>query len=197
MAKVIRKELEAKLAALGGEEWDSMSEGSVSGNEDGAQVEGELKPPPLPLRAQKKKKGAKKGKAAGASVVPVGPAGEPSGVVYVGHIPHGFYEEAMNGFFKQFGDVIRVRISRSKKSARCKVRDVGMALPWFRGGVRLGCFGSAVCTLPWMFVFSPYWRSCTYVTCTCTCQMAEADLKARTSRNLLHSYHVPGILQYS
>lgn len=122
MAKVIRKDLEAKLAALGGEEWDSMSEGSLSGDEDGgAQLEGELKPPPLPLRAQKKKKGARKGKGTGASVVPIGPAGEPSGVVYVGHIPHGFYEEAMNGFFKQFGDVIRVRISRSKKSARCKV----------------------------------------------------------------------------
>lgn len=147
MAKVIRKELEAKLAALGGEEWDSMSEGSVSGDEAGAQPDGELKPPPLPLRAQKKKKGAKKGKAAGASVVPVGPAGEPSGVVYVGHIPHGFYEEAMNGFFKQFGDVIRVRISRSKKSARCKARCVDVALAFcLLEGIRFRCSGSVVCT---------------------------------------------------
>lgn len=156
MAKVIRKELEAKLAALGGEEWDSMSEGSVSDDEGGAQLEGELKPPPLPLRAQKKKKGAKKGKAAGASVVPVGPAGEPSGVVYVGHIPHGFYEEAMNGFFKQFGDVIRVRISRSKKSARCKARYVEITLPFVLGGMKLGCFGLVVCTPPRIFVFSPH-----------------------------------------
>ena len=145
MAKVIRKELEAKLAALGGAEWDSMSEGSLSGDESGAQLDGELKPPPLHLRAHKTKKGARKEKEVGASVVPVGPAGEPSGVVYVGHIPHGFYEEAMNGFFKQFGDVIRVRVSRSKKSARCKARDVDACYVLF-GGMRLGCFGLVVCT---------------------------------------------------
>ncbi|CAM9624867.1 unnamed protein product [Ectocarpus fasciculatus] len=116
MAKVIRKDLEQKLAALEGAEWDSMSESDLSGGE--ASDADELQPPPLPRHA-KEKKGGRKGKG-GASVVPVGPAGEPSGVVYIGHIPHGFYEEAMNGFFKQFGDVIRVRISRSKKSGRCK-----------------------------------------------------------------------------
>lgn len=118
MAKVIRKDLEQKLAALEGAEWDSMSESDLSGGE--ASDADELQPPPLPRHAKEKKVG-RKGKG-GASVVPVGPAGEPSGVVYIGHIPHGFYEEAMNGFFKQFGDVIRVRISRSKKSGRCKVR---------------------------------------------------------------------------
>ncbi|CAM9621327.1 unnamed protein product [Ectocarpus sp. 6 AP-2014] len=114
MAKVIRKDLEQKIAALEGAEWDSMSESDLSGGE--ASDGDELKPPPLPRHA---KKAGRKGKGGG-SVVPVGPAGEPSGVVYIGHIPHGFYEEAMNGFFKQFGDVIRVRISRSKKSGRCK-----------------------------------------------------------------------------
>lgn len=116
MAKVIRKDLEQKLAALEGADWDSMSESDLSGGE--ASDGDELKPPPLPRHA---KKAGRKGKV-GTSVVPVGPAGEASGVVYIGHIPHGFYEEAMNGFFKQFGDVIRVRISRSKKSGRCKVR---------------------------------------------------------------------------
>ncbi|CAM9211875.1 unnamed protein product [Ectocarpus sp. 13 AM-2016] len=114
MAKVIRKDLEQKLAALEGAEWDSMSESELSGGE--ASDGDELKPPPLPQHA---KKAGRKGKGGG-SVVPVGPAGELSGVVYIGHIPHGFYEEAMNGFFKQFGDVIRVRVSRSKKSGRCK-----------------------------------------------------------------------------
>ena len=123
MAKVIRKDLEKKLAALDGAEWDSMSESDLSGDDINETSDGEeLKAPPLPLHAQQKKKRDKqKGKG---SVVPVGPAGEPSGVVRIGHIPHGFYEEAMNGFFKQFGDVIRVRISRSKKSGRCKVRLV-------------------------------------------------------------------------
>lgn len=116
MAKLIRQNLEAKLAALGGAEWDSMSEDS---DHSDVETHDALAPPPLPLRAQKN--GKKKGKGATGSVVPVGPAGQPSGVVYIGHIPHGFYEEAMNGFFKQFGDVVRVRVSRSKLSGRCKV----------------------------------------------------------------------------
>lgn len=37
------------------------------------------------------------------------------GIVYVGHIPHGFYEEEMEEYFKQFGNVTRVRIVRSKR----------------------------------------------------------------------------------
>lgn len=126
MAKVIRKELEKKLAALDGAEWDSMSESDEGASGDDASDGGDqLQPPPVPINAKHtkgKRKGGKAVAAGGGSVVPVGPAGEPSGVVYIGHIPHGFYEEAMNGFFKQFGDVIRVRISRSKKSGRCKVR---------------------------------------------------------------------------
>ena len=43
-----------------------------------------------------------------------------SSVVYVGHVPHGFYEEQMRGFFSQFGDVERVRLSRSKKTGGSK-----------------------------------------------------------------------------
>ncbi|XP_031552845.1 MKI67 FHA domain-interacting nucleolar phosphoprotein-like [Actinia tenebrosa] len=42
------------------------------------------------------------------------------GVVYLGHIPHGFYENEIRNFFEQFGTVNRVRLSRSKKSARSK-----------------------------------------------------------------------------
>jgi nucleolar protein 15 len=37
------------------------------------------------------------------------------GVVYLGHIPHGFYEEELRGFFSQFGEVSRVKVSRSSK----------------------------------------------------------------------------------
>lgn len=40
------------------------------------------------------------------------------GVVYVGHIPHGFYEEEMRSYFSQFGTVIRLRHVRSRKSGR-------------------------------------------------------------------------------
>jgi nucleolar protein 15 len=47
-------------------------------------------------------------------------SGDVAGVVYVGHVPHGFYEKQMRGFFAQFGEVTRVRLSRSKKTARSR-----------------------------------------------------------------------------
>ena len=37
------------------------------------------------------------------------------GIVYIGHIPHGFYEKEMEAFFSQFGKVKRVKVSRNKK----------------------------------------------------------------------------------
>lgn len=37
------------------------------------------------------------------------------GVIYVGHIPHGFFEREMRGFFSQFGTVTRLRLARSRK----------------------------------------------------------------------------------
>lgn len=52
--------------------------------------------------------------------LPAGPTPTTAGVVYVGHLPHGFYEEAIRGFFAQFGRVTRVRVARSKKTARAK-----------------------------------------------------------------------------
>jgi nucleolar protein 15 len=42
------------------------------------------------------------------------------GVIYLGHIPHGFYEEQMKGFFSQFGTVKRLKLSRSKKTGKSK-----------------------------------------------------------------------------
>ncbi|KAI0310850.1 hypothetical protein OF83DRAFT_1069861 [Amylostereum chailletii] len=42
------------------------------------------------------------------------------GVVYLGRIPHGFYEDQMKAYFAQFGDVTRLRLSRSKKTGRSK-----------------------------------------------------------------------------
>ena len=43
-----------------------------------------------------------------------------SSVVYLSHVPHGFYEEQMNGFFSQFGEVETLRLARSKKTTRSK-----------------------------------------------------------------------------
>jgi len=42
------------------------------------------------------------------------------GVVYLGHVPHGFYEKEMRAFFSQFGKVTRLRLSRSKRTGRSK-----------------------------------------------------------------------------
>ena len=46
--------------------------------------------------------------------------GEDPGVIYVGRIPHGFYEHQMKGYFCQFGDINRLRLSRNKKTGRSK-----------------------------------------------------------------------------
>lgn len=37
------------------------------------------------------------------------------GVIYVGRIPHGFYEKQMKSYFSQFGKVLRLKISRNRK----------------------------------------------------------------------------------
>lgn len=41
-------------------------------------------------------------------------------VVYIGRIPHGFYEHEMRTYFSQFGDVNRLRLSRSVKTGHSK-----------------------------------------------------------------------------
>lgn len=38
------------------------------------------------------------------------------GVVYLGHVPHGFYEQEMKSFFSQFGKVTNINIPRSTVS---------------------------------------------------------------------------------
>ncbi|KAF2461380.1 hypothetical protein BDY21DRAFT_331950 [Lineolata rhizophorae] len=41
-------------------------------------------------------------------------------VIYVGRIPHGFYEHQMRAYFTQFGDITRLRLSRNRKTGRSK-----------------------------------------------------------------------------
>ncbi|KAI9472775.1 nucleolar protein [Coemansia sp. RSA 989] len=43
-----------------------------------------------------------------------------SGVVYVGRIPHGFYEEEMLSYFKQFGAIRRLRLSRNPRTGQSR-----------------------------------------------------------------------------
>lgn len=53
------------------------------------------------------------------------PAASPSapverGIVYLGHIPWGFFESNMRSFFEQFGEIVNLKLSRSKKAGRSK-----------------------------------------------------------------------------
>ena len=53
------------------------------------------------------------------------PEGKAPGVVYLGRIPHGFYEKEMRAYFGQFGEVSQLRLSRNKKVSlhlACKQR---------------------------------------------------------------------------
>ncbi|VVC91953.1 unnamed protein product [Leptidea sinapis] len=45
---------------------------------------------------------------------------KPKGLVYLSHIPHGFYEHQMTQYFKQFGGVTNVRVIRSPKTGNSK-----------------------------------------------------------------------------
>merc|ERR1719431_1221831 len=40
------------------------------------------------------------------------------GVIYLSHVPHGFYEKQMREFFGQFGSVTNLRLARSKKTGK-------------------------------------------------------------------------------
>jgi nucleolar protein 15 len=42
------------------------------------------------------------------------------GVVYVGRIPHGFFEHEMREYFEQFGKILKLRLSRNKKTGASK-----------------------------------------------------------------------------
>ncbi|XP_077392962.1 MKI67 FHA domain-interacting nucleolar phosphoprotein [Festucalex cinctus] len=42
------------------------------------------------------------------------------GVIYVGHLPRGLFEPQLRAYFEQFGAVLRLRLSRSKKTGGSK-----------------------------------------------------------------------------
>ena len=49
-------------------------------------------------------------------------------MIYLGRVPHGFYEEQMKSYFTQFGDVTRLRLSRNKKVRYVCSQDQGCPL---------------------------------------------------------------------
>jgi len=42
------------------------------------------------------------------------------GIVYIGHLPRGFEESELRKFFEQFGNISKLRVARSKSTARSK-----------------------------------------------------------------------------
>ena len=65
--------------------------------------------PKISKKTRKKAKAAEKDSA----------SGKP-GVVYVGRIPHGFYEQEMKQYFSQFGNITNLRLSRNRKTGKSK-----------------------------------------------------------------------------
>jgi len=45
---------------------------------------------------------------------------DPRGIIYIGHLPYGFFEDQLREFFSQFGIVTNVRVSRNKKTGKSK-----------------------------------------------------------------------------
>ncbi|TMW42998.1 hypothetical protein DOY81_011920 [Sarcophaga bullata] len=48
------------------------------------------------------------------------PIKDPRGVVFIKHLPHGFFEEQLKKYFSQFGNVTRVRLARSTRTGNSK-----------------------------------------------------------------------------
>ena len=68
-----------------------------------------------PVMTNKQKKLAKKAAKAAALNGPSTP-----GTIYLGHIPHGFFEPQMLSYFSQFGKVTRLRLSRNRRTGNSK-----------------------------------------------------------------------------
>ncbi len=45
---------------------------------------------------------------------------KPGCTIYIGRLPHGFCEEELDGYFSQFGQISRLRLSRNKKTGAPK-----------------------------------------------------------------------------
>ncbi|TYZ57270.1 hypothetical protein PybrP1_002228 [[Pythium] brassicae (nom. inval.)] len=120
------KKVAAQLKKLQGDEWDSDSDteeaafnsnfvklgSATASTASGSTSAGDAKAP--------KKRAARKQQAAAAAAAGSSANTPASNVIYLGRIPHGFYEKQMMGFFKQFGILRRLRISRNKRTGKSK-----------------------------------------------------------------------------
>ncbi|KAJ5745491.1 hypothetical protein N7520_010673 [Penicillium odoratum] len=86
-----------------------------SDDEDDSEGEGHNPNKPVPKIPDTKKAQRKILKAQKQAGTPDEP-----GTVYVGRIPHGFYEHEMRAYFSQFGEITRLRLSRNRLTGRSK-----------------------------------------------------------------------------
>ncbi|CEG41640.1 fha domain-interacting nucleolar [Plasmopara halstedii] len=115
---MVSKKVTTQLEKLQGDEWDSDSDIETNDATASSTFEpsNDLVKLPSPTEAVDNKSKSK--------MQQTNHAGKkkdmPSNVIYLGRIPHGFYEKQMMGFFKQFGVVRRVRLSRNKRTGNSK-----------------------------------------------------------------------------
>jgi nucleolar protein 15 len=96
-------------ALLKGFESDSDEEENAK---EGGLEEGQPVPNALEKLSKKEKKAIRKAAEKAADEKP--------GVVYIGRIPHGFYENEMKAYFSQFGNILKIRMSRNRKTGASK-----------------------------------------------------------------------------
>lgn len=106
--------IQSRLAALNNPEWDSDED-----EEDVAKPSAADQAASKATVAAARRQGKAAAKAARAKATAEASA-QASCVCYIGHLPHGFFEDQMTGFFSQFGDVERLRVARSKKTGNSK-----------------------------------------------------------------------------
>jgi nucleolar protein 15 len=100
-------------------EMDDQTAALLQGFESGSEDESPAADAPgytgEPIPELSKKAKNKLAKLAAQKSVSAGP-----GTVYLGRIPHGFYEHEMRQYFKQFGDITQLRLSRNRKTGNSK-----------------------------------------------------------------------------
>lgn len=112
----MQRTLETKLASLQGPEWDSSDEEEET-SKIRKPVSRRRSSKPTKVHDASDSSGDepeifdKTGKSGGNSK-------QPSAVIYLGHLPENFEEEQISGFLSQFGNVLKCRLSRSKRSGR-------------------------------------------------------------------------------
>lgn len=94
-------------ALLKGFESDEDEEDAT--NEEGLQPGQEIPDAKISKKTQKQLKAAA-----------VSDTSDKPGVVYIGRIPHGFYENEMKAYFKQFGNILKLRLSRNRRTGASK-----------------------------------------------------------------------------